>query len=75
MLMAAYMDGLAKTREGESRKHERTAVRDERQRDADDRGGLDGHGDIDEGVCGKDGSGTESETHAHFIRRENGGAA
>ena len=69
------MDGLAETREGESREHEGSAVGDERQRDTDDGGGLDGHGDVDEGVRGEDGGGAEGEAHAHFVRRENGGAA
>ena len=75
MLMAADVDGLAEAREGESRKHERTAVGDERQRDTDNGGGLDSHGDVDEGVCGKDGGGAQGEAHAHFIGRENGSAA
>ena len=73
--MAADVDGLAEAREGESREHERAAVGDERQWNADDRGGLDGHGDVDEGMRGKDGGGAQGETQAHFVRRENGGSA
>ena len=75
MFVAADMDGLAEAREGERGEHEGAAVGYERQRDADDGGGLDGHGDVDERVRGKDGGGAEGEAHAHFVRRENGRAA
>ena len=75
MFVTADMDGLAEARKGERGEHERAAVGNERQRDADDGSGLDGHGDVDEGVRGKDGGGAQREAHAHFVRRENGGAA